>query len=227
MTFPEQQTKDSLKSYLVENHADEMNQIAQEAFESRTRVLLSLDGSSYNFLTYVVGIETKDGKSPYKISLFNSIPPSLITEINESTAAHLTFPSIVVEGGKLSGDGKNLIFYPKSFMRHSETRGEDRDVFGENEKAFIEFKNPYDKKTIYRKPIFDISKSGLSFETYFDSLLFNPGESMGGLVISTESTTTEDVSATVIYKKKLFDTEHRQRYHIGLKLNPGKELKNG
>jgi hypothetical protein len=192
----------------------------KELISSRAPIVLSVEGVEFSFLTYVKKVE---GDSFY---LHNSIPPKKIKNVLESKNSNLTLPDFSLFGGNLSGDGKFLIFTPNKKTEHSETRLEKRLSFEPGENVNIEFLNPIDNKTKFRKKVLDLSSSGLSFETHYDSKLFIKDEILEEIYITIADKRLKKCNGKIVYKKPLFDFEYRKRFQIGLKLENIEDLKN-
>lgn len=195
---------------------DNILEILTAIKQNNKEVILSTDSTSYSFLTRIKSVAGN------RIVLLNSIPPSLIKSALESTESYLSMQGTSLRGEKLSGDGKHLFFTVLSDSSHTETRGEERLSFDPDENVNVEFLNPLDKKTTFKRKVLDISPSGFSFESYFDSKLFDKGQIIENIDIKFGDKKMKHFSAKVMYKKRLFDTLHRQRYQIGLKIEQEK-----
>ena len=196
---------------------DDLHKSIEEDIEKQQHIILSTEDTQYSFLTFV---EQKHGDTLF---LHNSIPSFIIKKAMKSETNYLTFPRFALKCTKLETDGKYLLANPKEVIDYSETREEERLSFQKGEKVTIRLVNPYDKKTMIVKRILDISNSGLSFENHFNSLLFSPGEHLENIEIQVNGSTTKTADAKVVYNRKLFDTESRQRFQIGLSLEKVEE----
>lgn len=204
------ETKKSLSPEVLSN--------IEDLISNKSQVILSTDDTQYSFLTHIKSIQGS------KLVLHNSIPPEIIKSALGANSTYLTCPQKTFKGGKIDGDGKYLYFNISEITDHSDTREEERLSFDKNEHVYLQFRNPYDNETINSKRIFDLSSSGLSFETFFDSKLYSPGQKLINLKVLSGVKTIKECSATIIYKKKLFDSDFRQRYQIGLKLEDVRDL---
>lgn len=196
---------------------DDLLKSIEEGIEKQQHIILSTEDTQYSFLTFVETINDD------VLSLHNSIPSSIIKRAMKSEINYLTFPRFALKCAKLETDGKYLLANALEMIDYSETREEERLSFQKGEKVTIRLVNPYDKKTMIVKRILDISNSGLSFENHFNSLLFSPGEHLENIEIQVNGSTTKTANAKVVYNRKLFDTESRQRYQIGLSLEKVEE----
>ena len=175
-------------------------------------IVLTFESNSNSFLTYLIDYNR------HEITLYNSITPNLISSVQQAEQTFLTVAESTLIGGRISGDGKHLIFKPHDIIFHKNTREEERLSFNPEEKVYLEFTNPYDKITKFKKKIFDVSSSGLSFETRYDSKLFSEKQIIENMIIKAGDRQLRKCTGEVIYKKKLFDLDMRQRYQIGMKL---------
>ena len=217
----EKTTLNNVEQELSDSFFDEKTVSLLSALQkSKRQIVLSTESTKYSFLTYIKSFKGN------KLTLHNSIPPSLIKVALEAKESYLTLPKQTFNGTKITGDGKDIYFEVKDVISHEETRGEERLSFQPDENVYLEFINPYDNKTKFKKRIFDISLSGLSFETHFDSSLLSTEEILEDIIVKIGDRNIKKCTGKIVYKKKLFDTEMRQRFQIGMSLENIEDLTN-
>lgn len=209
----------------TEQHLNKKNSLLERKIKSlsdnielKQPIVLSTDQTNISFLTFITKIENQN------IYLHNSVPLNLIKAVIKSQSSSLTFQDFSLKGENLTGDGKYIIFKPIDLVTFDETRLEQRSSFQSWQKVFLEFTNPIDKRTKFKRKILDLSNSGLSFESFYDSLLFKKGNQLLNVFLSIENKKIRSFDATIIYQKQLYNFDHKMRYQVGLKLENLRDL---
>lgn len=195
-----------------ENLSDEGFEAVNEAIQAKLEVVLSIDGCAYGFLSSVIDVV---GDS---IILENSIPYQMITTARQGQSSFISIGDFTVEGGAIESDGKNIIFRVLSTRSHLNERVEKRLAFSKDEDVRITFTHPIDKKTEFEKKVLDVSTSGLSFATFFDSALFSKGTKISQIKLKNNNETVKEFNGEIVYKRPLRSKSNHTWYQIGLRI---------
>ena len=81
--------------------------------------------------------------------------------------------------------------------------------------AIVEYTNPYDRRTKFRKKIVSLSEGGLSFETNFPSLLFCKNQKFHKVTIVVDGQIQKKEGFRIVYCKRFFNLESKVKYQVG------------
>ena len=121
----------------------------------------------------------------------------------------------------ISGDGQDIIFPLKKDSVIEETRQSERFSFTAEEKVICEILNPYDGSTKLSKSVMDMSATGLSLRTTFESKLFRPGTQLEDIKVLIGGEPYTQTSGTVVYTRKLLDLKNHLRLQVGIQFEGG------
>ncbi|MBF0443812.1 MAG: hypothetical protein HQK54_18030, partial [Oligoflexales bacterium] len=163
-----------------------------------------------SFQTYILNVGEKD------LTIFNSVPPKYITSVTRSSRFSIQCQLIRVTSKVLSSDGKNLIIPISSLEMVADARKEERYFFGTDEKAVMEFLNPYDNQTVITKNIIEMSASGTSIRTPYDSKLFEKDFHIENMTILLNGKVNKRVKGRIVYKKSFLNLKGKLHYQVGI-----------
>ena len=183
----------------------------EEALRLRQAVFISGDGLAITFQTFVIARE------PDGLVLANHISPMYIGDFMNSRAFSLQVGMVRFQSEKITSDGQNVIFPLKKDSVIEETRQSERFYFTTDERVIVEILNPFDGETRISKSVMDMSATGLSLRTTFESQLFRPDTYLPTLRILVDGELYKKGSGRVVYRRKLMDLGGQIRSQVGIK----------
>ena len=178
--------------------------------KSKGQVMLSAVGVDTSFVTRILSVS--DGH----LILQNTVPLEYISAYVSAEGHFLTTGSFRLSANHISSDGVNIVFNFSNIEETSESRSEERTPLS-NEEAWCEFINPIDGRSKIRKRILDVSKTGLSLMTAWNSDLLKPGRELPEIALITGSG-RQNVSGKIVYNRKFVNINGRIRHQIGIQL---------
>ena len=107
-------------------------------------------------------------------------------------------------------------FFPLSELeKKQDNRGAKRFFFTGEEDVFLEVINPYDKETLLKKPVIDISTTGVSIKSPVRSDLYAPGTQFDDMKILVNGEIYNTSNGHVVYSRKFLDLQGKYYYQIG------------
>lgn len=188
------------------NHSERLRSFV----ETRKMAFLSCSNLEVSFQTYILAVEDS------QLKIYNSVPPEYISDFIKSDSFALQLHLLRIASSSLSTDGKNIIIPFSSVEMAQDIRKNERHFFFSEEKAEVEFLNPYDKLTVIRKPIIEMSSTGVSIRTSYDSKLFEKGTDLENMVVYLGGKVAKKTNSKVIYKKSYLNLNGKKQYQIGL-----------
>ena len=183
----------------------------EEALRLRQAVFISGDALAITFQTFVTSMQS-DG-----LVLANYIRPKYIGDFMNSRAFSLQVGMVRFQSDKLISDGQNVIFPLKKDSVIEETRQSERFYFTADERVIVEILNPFDGETRISKSVMDMSATGLSLRTTFESQLFRPDTYLPTMRVLVDGELYKKGSGRVVYRRKLMDLNGQIRSQVGIK----------
>ena len=190
-----------------------MKKALADAFKQQSPVFFSTDKIDITFQTNILKIADDN------IVLENTVPPKHITNVAHSENFYIQTLMVQYHSNRIKTDGQNIIFPLKNMEVMRETRESKRVDFTKEENVTCELLNPFDKETIHTKNVMDMSATGLSIVTQFQSKLFEPGTFFPELRILIDEQPYSKTSGTVVYTKKIIDDLGKLKTQVGIKFN--------
>ncbi len=184
-----------------------------KAAKKKLPLFLSVEGLSISFQTEI--IQVKDSH----LIIENCIPPSYIRKIIDSKKFFIQLDMLRYQSEKISTDGKNIIFHFSELTATEETRSLQRISFTSEEKVVCQILNPYDKKTLLRKSILDLSANGVAIKTHNESQLFSRGLILDDIKILVDDSIFARTMGEVVYKRSIMDVRGGRFLQIGIKFS--------
>ena len=177
--------------------------------QQKASVVVSCSDLKFSFATYILRQDQDT------LTLKNTVPLEHIHEVIYQEKFQLALPDIQLFTEKLAGDGVDFLFKIQGGKSFSSSRKFERARTESMTRAYIQYKNPYDQQTIYQKKVVTLSEGGLSFETNAPSLLLYPGQDFADVKIHVDGHLVRQGTIQLVYCKKYFDTESREKYQVG------------
>ena len=181
-----------------------------ETIKKSPILFLSVSGVSIVFQCEVLALHENN------IVLKNTIPYEYINAVKKSEAFDLQLGSFRLQATSIQSNGKDIIFPFSDISSIENSRKSSRFTFSPQENVACEIVNPYDKKTILRKQLLDMSSSGLSLITFYESDLFTKDLQLT-LTILIEGRLYSRRQGFVVYSRVICDTKGQLKKHIGIK----------
>ena len=118
---------------------------------------------------------------------------------------------------RIESDGEHILFPIKHASLLKDIRQEQRFSFSSDQKVVCEILNPYDMQTILRKPVIDLSASGVSIRNYFESNLFKPGTHLPEIKVLIDNAQHISHSGEIIYTRNLMNLKREESIQVGIK----------
>lgn len=185
--------------------------VIRESADKKASVFFSAEGLDILFQTFVLAVRDD------VVVLANKVTPALISKVIAAPRYYMQCQMIQFVSEQVTSDGVNIVFPLHSLKVIEETRQAQRFPFDSEEQVVIEFMNPFDGETIVTKAVMDMSATGLSIRTPFESRLFEPGQSFKEIKILIDGEPYNRVEAQVIYKRRFLTREGKMHIQVGLK----------
>lgn len=173
--------------------------------------MISGDGLPISFGSRVL---RADGN---RLNIVNTVPFSLISAFSKSQTFVIQVDLLRILSDRVESDGKNFIFHATKVESISDTRGDERFNFSNEENVRCEFTNPEDEETILTKQVLDMSASGFSLRTGAKSTLLVPGRQIEKVRILIGEKLYSESRAETVYQRKFMDENGKLHLQVGLK----------
>ncbi len=187
------------------------HELLRECREAKQPVLFSGDGLAVTFQTHLLIVE------PHRVVLANRVPPRFIRAVSGSKQFWLQARMIRFQSDGIATDGEHFIFPLGENALIEETRQAERFQFSEGEKVLAEILNPFDGETRVVKTVMDMSATGMSLSTSFESMLFKPNVLLPSIKVMIDGEPYTQARGRVVYNRKLLDLSGQLRTQVGIK----------
>lgn len=189
--------------------------ILSEVLQQKQPVLFSGDGINITFQTHVLAV-AKD-----HVVLENRVKPRFINALVKSKTFGLQARMVRFSASEIRSDGEHIIFPLKENSIIEETRQAERFSFTADERVISEILNPFDGETRLSKSVMDMSATGLSLRTTFESRLFKQGTFLPSIRVLIDGEPYVQGPGRVVYNRKLIDLTGQMRLQVGIKFENG------
>ncbi len=191
---------------------DVEKKILEKALKEQYPVIFSGSELDISFQTLVV-----DYKEDL-VLIENRIPPEYIRKFCASKNFQLLCDTIRFQVGEIRHEGRHIGFpLISNGSPINELRRSERFSFSPDERVFCEIINPFDGETKLTKAVMDMSATGLSLRTSFESMLFVAGIRLPYLRVLVDNDLYVQCVGQVVYRRKIFDLKGRLRMQVGIK----------
>ena len=128
-----------------------------------------------------------------------------------------TLPTIGKIPKKMFAFGDTISFDIDSIEDLKDLRESERIYYSEKENIYLKILNPYDKMTMIKKTIIEMSEGGLSIRTDIDSRLFQSGNTIKSCQIYKNGTLLKSRDLEVIYAQRLICGQREKYLQVGFK----------
>ena len=185
--------------------------LLEECQAGKIPVLLAGDGLPITFQTHILKVESTH------VALENRVPPRFIRSVMASKGFSLQARMVRFQADRLETDGECLIFPLGEKAMIEETRQSERFSFSVDERVVVEILNPFDSETKLTKTVMDMSATGMSLRTTFESELFKPDTYLPHLRVLIDGEPYTQAKGRVIYTRRMLDLTGQLRVQVGIK----------
>jgi hypothetical protein len=186
-------------------------EILTESVRQKTPVFFSGDALDVTVQTFILAV------AEGHLVMENRVPPRFIRRMTRSKGYTLQARMVRFQTDGISSDGEHIIFPLKEDSVIEETRQAERFSFTADERVVTEILNPYDGETRLSKTVMDMSATGLSLRTTFDSKLFTPDTFLPSVRVLIDGEPYTQAAGRVVYCRKLLDLSGQLRTQVGIK----------
>lgn len=186
-------------------------EILTDSLAAKTSVFFSGDGLPITFQTFILAVESDH------LVLENRVKPRYIRAVIGSQRYSLQARMVRFQSDRIVSDGEHIIFPLKEDAVIEETRQAERFSFAADERVISEILNPFDGETRLSKSVMDMSATGLSLRTTFDSKLFQPDTFLPSIRVLIDGEPYMQGPGRVVYSRKLLDLGGQLRTQVGIK----------
>jgi len=191
---------------------DAKNQkVLADACHERRSVFISGDNLQITFQTFILAVHADH------VTLSNRIKPRYISAFVASRAFSLQAGMVRYQSDHITSDGEHMIFPLKADAVIEETRQAERISFAADERVIAEILNPFDGETRLSKAVMDMSSTGLSLRTSFESKLFQPETYLPHIRVLIGGEVFKQGPGRVVYRRNLMDLGGQMRNQVGVK----------
>lgn len=177
----------------------------------KTPVLFSGLGLGITFQTYILKVAADH------VLLENRVKPRFVGEVMRSKTFGMQARMVRFQSDKVWSDGEHIVFPLKEDSVIEETRQAERYSFTADERVVSEILNPFDNDTRLTKSVMDMSATGLSLRTTFESQLFKQGTFLPSIRVLIDGNVYTQAAGRVVYTRKLMDLSGQLRTQVGIK----------
>jgi hypothetical protein len=183
----------------------------------KTPVLIGSSGLDISFQTT---IKELDGRT---VVVENMVKPEYISRFAQGTKFFLQCKMLRFQSTSVHPRGSFMAFEIQENSLIEETRQSERFMFTPDEKVMAEILNPFDKKTILKRQLMDMSATGLSLRINQVTKPFTPGSHLPDIKVTIDGKQWSSLAGEVVYNRKFMDLNGQVRVQVGVKfLNPPK-----
>jgi len=182
-----------------------------ECKKSRIPVFISSTGLDVSFQTGIRDLADNT------IILENKVRPEYITNFAKGKKFFLQCKMLRLESNVVKPRGTFMAFEIQENSVAEDTRQSERFMFTPEEKVIAEITNPFDEKTILRRPVMDMSATGLSLRINQGTKPFLPGSIIRSVRVTIDGKLWTSAEAEVVYNRKFLDLDGMLRIQVGLK----------
>ncbi len=192
----------------------DIQEILEHCKKSRLPVFISSTGLDIAFETVIRDI---DGP---QVILENMVRPEYISRFIACDNYFLQCKMLRFQSTSVSPRGSEMAFEIQQNSLLEETRQSERLIFSKDEKVIAEILNPFDRKTVLRRNVMDMSANGLSLRINSPSKAFSAGVHFPQVKVNIEGKNWASTPAEVVYTRKFIDLQGHLRIQVGLKFTP-------
>ena len=185
--------------------------VISECRKTKTPVFISSNGLDIAFQTV---IRDFDGKT---VVLENMVRPEFISRFAKGDKFFLQCKMMRLQSTVVRPQGAFMAFEIHENSLTEETRQSERFMFTPDEKVIAEILNPFDKKTILRRHVMDMSATGMSLRLNAPTKPFAAGSSLPLIKVQIDGKPWTTASAEIVYNRKFMDLQGHLRVQVGLK----------
>ena len=190
---------------------DKTFKLIKNAIQKKDSVYFTTKNVPITFQTRIIA------QNKHYFTVFNAVSPEYIKDIMESKNYFLQVSTHRFHCEQIESDGEHILFPIKHASLLKNIRQEQRFSFSEGQKVICEILNPYDMQTILRKPVIDLSASGVSVRNYFESNLFKPGTHLPELKVLIDNEQHISQSGEIIYTRNLMNIKREKSIQVGIR----------
>ena len=184
----------------------------KDCLENKVICFLSANGIDLTFETRIKDLTER------AIVLINTVPYGMIKDVMQRGGYSLQCRKNRLSAPELGSDGVHIIFPYDSSAVVEETREEERLSYRQHQDIHVSFINPFDSVTKIKKPLLDVSASGLSIRTNFASGLFRKGVRIPSLEIFENGKCLRKCDCEVVYARSYLDLEGQKYCQVGFNI---------
>ena len=139
-----------------------------DSMQGKTPIFFAALDLGITFQTLILAV--KDDH----ILIENRVKPRYISGVMASKRFTLQARMVRFQTDRVLSDGEHIVFPLKDDSVIEETRQAERYSFAADERVVTEILNPFDGETRLSKSVMDMSATGLSLSTTYESRLFRP-----------------------------------------------------
>lgn len=183
----------------------------REALDNKFPVLLSGNGIAISFQTLLLDVKSD------QVELENRVRPAYIRRFMSSSQYTLQVGMVRFSTDIIVSDGEHMGFPLGENSVIGETRRSERFAFAPEECVVCEILNPFDGETRIAKTVMDMSATGLSLSTTYDSMLFKPDTFLPEIKVLVDGKPYNQSAGRVVYARSLLDLSGQLRRQVGIR----------
>ena len=182
-----------------------------ECIDRKLPVFLSSKGVNIAFQTRIIK------RLEHQIIVENRVPPEHIQDFKKSDSFSLQFKMMRLQSTELAPHGCDMNFTFQSNSLIDETRQAARFIFSPDEQVVAEILNPFDKTTVLKKNVIDMSATGMSLQMNELTEVFRSGMHLNDIILMINKKPYQRAGAEVVYGRRFRDLNGKIRVQVGLK----------
>lgn len=180
------------------------------ALDNEEPLVLSPSGKPISFFCLLTGLE------PEFVTLKNPIGPGLLPYVLSSSHYALHFRAFRLEASQLTPDGTELRFPFQPTSQKTPARQNARTQFFKDDHAFVRIEHPFDKGTVFTRPLYDYSGDGMSFRARRATPFLQPGRELPSCRVFIQGKFHAERAGRIVYVKQIVDLHGHSFFQVGV-----------
>lgn len=194
----------------MENRHQEIAEALRSALDNEEPVVLSPFGKPISFFCSILDMNESF------VTLKNPIHPDFIPYIVTAKNFALHCRSHRLEAQSLLPVGTKICFPFNPSATKAAVRQNVRTSFFKEEDAFVRIEHPFDKGTVFTRPLYDYSNEGMSFRARLPTPFLQPGREIPSCRVFIQGKFHAEKSGRIVYVKQIVDLNGQSFYQVGV-----------
>lgn len=196
--------------FSMETRRQDIAEALMSALDSEEPVVLSPMGKPISFFCKLLKLDAES------VTLKNPISPDFLPYVLEAKGFGLHCRAYRLESTLLIPQGTNVVFPFQPTAHKGPYRQNTRTSFFKQDDAFVRIEHPFDKGTVFTRPLYDFSSEGMSFRARMPTPFLQPGRELPSCRIFIQGKFHAEKSGKIVYVKQIVDLVGHSYFQVGV-----------